>query len=119
MAVFKVWKFICRVCGERDGVFAPVNQTPEAPSCKCGKMMRPDFTRPQENGGLGVAGCETARTFWSQSLAISPEQATEHRRLFPNVEIAPDGQLGFHSHKERERYCEACGFEKKPARIRA
>ena len=64
----------------------------------------------------GVLGTQCRQTFWSQSLAINPEQTEEHRRLFPNVRIASDGQLGFDSVKLHSDYCDQTGFEKKSQR---
>lgn len=64
----------------------------------------------------GVLGTEKGDTFWSQSLAINPEQTEEHRRLFPDVRIAPDGQLGFDSVKLHSDYCDQTGFDKKSQR---
>lgn len=50
--------------------------------------------------------------FVSQSMAINPDQAAEHRELFPDVEIKSDGCLGFNSVRQREKYMDTCGFHK-------
>jgi hypothetical protein len=66
----------------------------------------------------GVIGTEQGDTFWSQSLAISPSQAIEHKRMFPNVRVRSDGCLGFDSVKERESYIDRTGFYKVPGKTR-
>jgi hypothetical protein len=63
-----------------------------------------------------VLGTEKGDTFWSESLAISPDQAAEHRRQFPDVKIDTEGRLGFDSVKQRSDYCEKTGFVKKSQR---
>jgi len=50
--------------------------------------------------------------FTSQSMAINPCQAAEHRALFPDVEVKPDGCIRFDSVRKRERYMDVCGFHK-------
>lgn len=50
--------------------------------------------------------------FVSQSLAINPNQAAEHRAKFPGVELTPDGCPMFNSVRQRERYMDACGAYK-------
>jgi hypothetical protein len=82
--------------------------------CVCGAEMYRDLHSELSS----VCGTEKGDTFWSQSLAISPSQIAEHRRLFPNVKVRHDGCLGFDSVKDREKYCEATGFEKKPGKPR-
>lgn len=82
--------------------------------CACGADMRRDLHSELSNAN----GTEKGETFWSQSLAISPNQIEEHRRLFPNVKVRADGCIGFDSVREREKYCEATGFHKQPGKPR-
>lgn len=77
---------------------------------KCGQDMRWNLT------GIGIAQGDYHHV--SQSLAIHPDQAAEHRRNFPEVDVLPDGCLEFHSVRAQERYANRCGFEKKAQRIR-
>lgn len=74
------------------------------------------MNRDYHNERKGVVGTEKGDTFWSQSMAISPSQAAEHRRLFPNVRVREDGCLGFDSVKERDAYCDRTGFYKVPGK---
>ena len=83
---------------------------------ECGIALDRDYTA---HGDVGIVGCETAKTFWSQSLAISPSQVQEHRELFPDVLVDSEGLVGFTSVKQREKYLEKIGMEKVPARTKA
>jgi hypothetical protein len=51
-------------------------------------------------------------SFESQSMAINPAQAAEHRSLFPDIEVKPDGVISFDSVRKREKYMDRCGFHK-------
>ena len=108
-----VYTFVCPECGQRDEVVRPMKDSGNPHKCsECGADTRRDF-----QSDLGhVTGTEKGDTFWSQSLAISPDQAAEHRRLFPDVKIAPDGRIGFDSNKQRSEYLDATGFVKKSQR---
>lgn len=54
----------------------------------------------------------------SGSLAINPEQITAHKKLFPDVDVLPDGRLHFRSVKSQERYCDKTGFHKVPQKLK-
>jgi hypothetical protein len=54
----------------------------------------------------------------SESLGILPEQAEEHRKQWPNVEVLPDGKVAFRSVKEQERYSHHFGMDKKVQKLR-
>ncbi len=103
-------------CGHREEVIREIRERNDLFLCpQCGQPMERDFAG---EGGAVPVGTQTGSTFWSESLAISPDQATEHRQKFPDVLIDGQGRLGFTSHKQREKYLEACGFEKKPAKLK-
>ena len=54
----------------------------------------------------------------SESLGINPLDAAEHREHWPNIDVLPDGRVGFHSVKEQERYANHFGMDKKEQRRR-
>ena len=54
----------------------------------------------------------------SQSLAINPSQAVAHKKLFPDVDVLPDGQLLFNSVRSQSQYLEKTGFHKEPQKIK-
>lgn len=49
----------------------------------------------------------------SDSLAIHPDDISEHKQLFPDVEVTSEGQPQFTSPRQQEKYAEKCGFYKK------
>jgi hypothetical protein len=75
---------------------------------RCGQAMYWDLR------GIGIAQGDYHHI--SDSLAIHPDQAAEHREMFPEVGVLPDGRLEFDSIRVQERYAEKCGFYKKPRR---
>ena len=76
----------------------------------CGAAMRWDLK------GIGIAQGDYHHV--SDSLAIHPDQEAEHREMFPDVDVLPDGRLEFNSVKSQERCAAAAGLYKKPKRNR-
>jgi hypothetical protein len=79
---------------------------------KCNAMLN----RAYQDENKSMLGTQRGETFWSQAMAISPSQAEEHRRLFPNVRVRSDGCIGFDSVKDRSDYCDRTGFYKTPGK---
>ncbi len=102
-----VHSFVCDSCGNvvQDTSTKGVHKCPE-----CGNDMRWDLT------GNVSGGSDYEHI--SESLAIHPDQISEHRQKFPGVDIIPDGRLRFTSTRQQERYANKCGFDKKRQRIR-
>lgn len=108
-----VYCYRCPECGVSYDVVKPMKESSRQERCTvCNVEMSRDFTAENK----AATGTEKGETFWSQSLAISPSQAAEHRRLFPNVRVRSDGCLGFDSVKDRSNYCERTGFYKVPGK---
>lgn len=77
--------------------------------CNCGAVLH-DKTRNFTNAGDYY--------HISESLGIIPEQAEEHRKQWPNVDVLPDGRVAFHSVREQERYSHHFGMDKKVQKLR-
>ena len=94
--------FICSTCGHScvDETSKGVHVCPHD-----GTEMAWDLC----GGGICLDG---DYNFTSASMAIHPSQTAEHKRMFPDVGVMPDGCLHFDSVKKRERYMDACGFHK-------
>jgi putative FmdB family regulatory protein len=108
--------FKCSECGQRQEDIKPMSESNSPVVCPhCGCFMDRDMAA--EAGAVPV-GCDTAKPFWSESLAISPDQAAEHRATFPDVLVDRQGRVGFTSHKQREKYLDTCGFFKKSAKLK-
>lgn len=54
----------------------------------------------------------------SESLAINPSQTKVHRKLFPGVDVLPDGRIGFNSVRQQSDYLKKTGFDKHPQKIK-
>lgn len=111
-----IYCFECLECGATKEVVRSMGDSDKPEYCVC--EGDPEMARNRRAELSNVNGTAKGDTFWSQSMAISPDQAAEHRRLFPNVRVREDGCIGFDSVKERADYCEKCGFEKQPGKPR-
>jgi len=98
-----IHSFVCDSCGF---VVKDTNTKcmHRCPNCK-NQDMRWDLS------GIGISNGDYEHI--SDSLAINPDQISEHKRLFPNIDVLPDGRPRFTSSKQQERYAERCGFYKK------
>ena len=102
-----VHRFVCDNCGT---VVEDTNAKCVHKCTKCGTDMRWDLV------GIGIPNGDYNHI--SESLAIHPDQTSEHQKKFPGVNVLKDGRLHFTSTKQQERYAERCGFYKKSQRIR-
>ena len=93
----------------------PVVGSGDCPKCpKCGKGMERDFSlrrgrQTSTSYGSGVI---------SDSLAISPDQIEEHHKLFPGVDVLPDGRIKFDNYKQHDNYLKQTGFRKLPQKLK-
>lgn len=102
-----VHTFIC----DEDGTIVRDTNTEGIHHCPvCGRDMRWDLP------GLGRGRGDYEHI--SDSLAIHPDDIPEHRRLFPNIDVLPDGRPKFTSTKQQEQYANKCGFDKKRQRTK-
>ncbi len=65
---------------------------------------------------VGIAEGDYSHT--SASLAINPCQTKAHKKLFPGIDVLPDGQIRFDSVKQQSDYCDKTGFSKMPQKIK-
>ena len=98
--------FTCPECGTEieDDNANGIHQCPQ-----CGADMRWDC-----GGGIMPGDYNHV----SASLAINPCQTKAHRKLFPGIDVLPDGQLHFDSVRKQSEYCQKTGFEKMPQKIK-
>lgn len=103
-----IHEFVCEDCGHR----IETQDTSGHICPECGADMYWDLS--------GVnRGQRGDYRLVSDSLAISPEQIAEHRQLFPDVEVLPDGRPEFTSVRQHEKYLDKTGFYKRPQKIRS
>lgn len=87
----------------------------DCPKCpECGRGMECDFSSGR--------GRQTSTSYGSgvisDALAINPDQTEEHHKLFPGVEVLPDGRIKFANYKQHDDYLTKTGFRKIPQRIK-
>lgn len=105
----------CEDCYDNEhGEVASVNRVDEDdPICPaCGGTMYYVYTTHE----LGIADGDYSHT--SASLAINPCQTKAHKKLFPGIDVLPDGQIHFDSVKKQSDYCDKTGFDKVTQKIR-
>lgn len=94
----------------------PLRGSDDRPKCpECGKEMAEDW-RPRSKRQTSRS---YGRGFVSDALAISPDQIEEHYKLFPGVDVLPDGRIKFDNYKQHDNYLTETGFRKIPQRIKA
>jgi hypothetical protein len=95
---------VCNICQQEC-----TRWSDDSRPCDCGGTLHRKYGDPTNAGDYYHV---------SESLGIIPEQAEEHRKQWPNVDILSDGRLGFKSVKEQERYANHFGMDKKAQRLR-
>ena len=102
-----VHKFVCDDCKitVEDDRAKGIHHCP-----KCGGEMWWDCRN------VGIAEGDYSHT--SASLAINPCQTKAHRKLFPGIDVLPDGQIHFDSVKKQSDYCDKTGFTKMSQKIK-
>lgn len=111
------WDFKCPSCNKERARF--LTKRKYEILCECGETMQPvkptdviGFPHAQSRGKL------YSKTIWSDSLAISPTQIEEHKRLFPDIPVDLQGRPGFDNFPDHDKYLEKTGFVKMPGKKR-
>lgn len=102
-----IHNFVCDACGT---IVQDTDTTGTHWCPRCNKAMRWD---------LRVAIHGNYKTpIHSDSLAITPSQIAEHKKLFPNIELDGDCRPIFNNFVDHENYLKATGFVKAPKKIK-
>lgn len=110
-----MYHYQCRGC---DYVFREIrtidarNDLTHCPNCKSLAERSSGTESPS------IRGKNYSHPLHSDSLAISPSQIAEHRKLFPNIKIDGEGRPIFKNYRQHDDYLETCGFDKKEQRIK-
>jgi len=107
------YPMICPDCGVTYDLVAQMNAVHER-KCACGAQME----RNWQETSFHASPDSYSHTIWSDSLAINPEQAEEHKRHFPDIPLDNQGRPGFESYKKHNAYLEKTGFTKKRQKVR-
>lgn len=112
-----VYTFVCRKCGKSVELVRQMKEADNPVICSCdpyGQMER-DYQADLPN----VSGGDYHRPIVSDSLAVSPEQIAEHKQLFPDIQVTPEGQPVFDNFKQHDDYLKATGFRKKRQKLKS
>jgi len=109
------YTFVCPECKTKEEFIFSMNNIPDPVWCLvCEVEMMRDFQADLPNAG----NRDYHRPIVSDSLAISPEQISEHKKLFPDIQVTPEGQPVFDNFKQHDNYLKETGFRKKRQRRR-
>ncbi len=108
------YSYICDNCIRGFIIIKSMSQSQEEFCPKCGKIARRNYRADLPNSG----NKDYAKLFVSEALGIHPDEAVEHKRRYPNVEVLPEGQLGFHNVSDHKEHLKAIGWDKRPAKKR-
>jgi putative FmdB family regulatory protein len=106
-----LYEFQCGECGHVTGVIAPMSSVPTTTPCEMGCSLPSTRIFSFNSGNV-----DYANPIVSQSLAMHPEQIDEHKRLFPDIPVTPDGCPVFSNFADHEAYLKKTGFVKIPGK---
>lgn len=109
-----VYSFRCTHCGNTDERVRAMKNCNKACKCKCGEVMSRDIPADVPF----VSGGEYHKAIHSDSLAISPDQVAEHKKLFPNIKLDNECRPIFDNFKDHDSYLKKCGFKKERQKIK-
>ena len=104
--------FYCPKCKVNLEVVRPMAEADDPWRCLCGKDMQRYFA----SEGVRTGGKYYNRPIHSDSLAISPTQVEEHKRLFPNIQLDKQCRPVFDKFGPHEDYLRKTGFKKLPCK---
>lgn len=103
--------YSCPNCQWLDEIVKPMSECTSNETCRqCGTVMERDYRA--ETPGVVSGATHNARPIHSDSLAILPDQVSEHRRLYPDIDLDGACRPIFTSVKQREKYLDARGVVK-------
>lgn len=106
-----LYEYQCEKCGHVLEIMRGMSEDkPEVLSCDAcgGGIARRIFSFASGNK-------EYSKPIISQSLAINPSQAAEHRQHFPDIELKDNQFPVFENYQQHDRYLEKTGFVKQRA----
>ena len=105
-----LYKFACD-CGNKQEVVWPMSRSKELFVCSCGKKMYREYNFHNKNMSY-------SRPIHSNSLAINPEQRTEHEQKFPDVELDNQCRPIFDNFSAHQKYLNDCNIIKERQKLK-
>ncbi|GAH08477.1 unnamed protein product [marine sediment metagenome] len=108
-----IFVYYCLNCDKRNLIKIVAETDKICPKCG-GKIVKANV-----RGSVFHAGNKDyKKPLVSDSLAIHPSQITEHKKVFPDVEVTPEGQPVFTNYKQHQKYLDKAGFVKQPQKTK-
>ena len=105
------YKYLCPKCEWNEEISKPVSRHREVENCRqCGTPMDRDYMNEGRRVETGHCGDSYHRDIHSDSLAIHPEQAAEHRQLYPDVPLDSACRPVFTNYRQHDAYLKARGL---------
>ncbi|MEN6333487.1 MAG: hypothetical protein ABFE01_04450 [Phycisphaerales bacterium] len=107
------YAFKCPACGWTDEIAKPMAASNSVETCRqCCAVMDRDYAAE----GFRTTADSYNREIHSDALAIHPDQAEEHRRLYPDVPLDAACRPVLRNFAQHEKYIEARGVVKPSSR---
>jgi len=109
------YSFVCPECGTREEYTRHMENADKVCICKCGAHMNRDFQvdMPFASGDYHNGAIH------SDSLAISPDQRTEHLKTFPNIKLDSQNRPVFDNFQAHEAYMDKCNIVKERKKVKS
>ena len=116
MAVYDYCCFECHPDGQENVtvVCSFGSRVANIPKCKCGRDMEQNFS----GGKVMIIGAEYKKPLHSDALGIQPDQVSEHREKFPDIELDSQNRPVFHNASEHQSYMDKCGIVKHKQKVK-
>lgn len=103
-----VYTYKCDNCGRREDQYRTMrNRNRRLPCGVCQKgLLERAFTEEMVNS----TEQDYAKPVLSDAMGVHPSQIQEHKRLYPDIPITPDGRIECRSHAERKRIMKKLQF---------
>jgi putative FmdB family regulatory protein len=104
-----MYVYKCPKCDWMDEVIKPMAVSNTVETCRqCGAVMERDFMAE----GFHTNADSYGREIHSNALAIHPDQAAEHRRLYPDIPLDGACRPVLSNYRDHDAYIEARGIVK-------
>lgn len=110
-----LYSFQCPKCENKEERMRAMKNAGKKCMCtKCGTKMNRDL-----RADLPFMSGDYKRAIHSDSLAISPDQRTEHEQKFPNIKLDSQNRPVFDNFQNHQAYLDKCNIVKERKKIKS
>ncbi|MCK5608878.1 hypothetical protein KAR91_43800 [Candidatus Pacearchaeota archaeon] len=111
-----VYSFICPKCGVKDECMRAMKNAGKRCMCtSCGAKMNRDL----KVDASFISGDYHNGAIHSDSLAISPDQRTEHEQKFPDIKLDNQNRPVFDNFQNHQAYLDKCNIVKERKKVKS